>query len=1051
MRRKRFGFSFFLALIASLFVAPSALSLYLVNQALDSFDFDIAKGNERAVAVIASDMNTYYASVEGALRAASAKGGSQTVYVLPGISNDSNPIVIDENCTVSSGVTLSLPYAQSGDTFTTGFEGSETSELYLTGQSDFGDSTPSKVQTNQKTLVILGEGKKMTIEAGGSLVIGGQLGTTGGGQYAFGMTYGNYAELAMAAGSSIDCLGNIDLRGYIKPWDEGENDSCALTIGNEGGDPANISLPLVFYDFPGGTDGLAGSAGQTSVSSWNGSIVSGVFPFEMYDIPNVSVPLRAYYGSTIGCSYAFVMSNIAIGGSLNLLGNTNAIITLEEAGSYLDFDYAPAATYKAEDVLVGEDQGEVGTIRRGLTLNDPRILNGGGSWPSATDPSGNQLVEIADSGMARTSLAVSGRARTNEVSVVFEIRGISLEVSTEGGTLWLLFLSKDYLPLAFPFSYKWDLSVLNGASVSVQSRLKFLPGASLAIHEGGTLDIASGKELAGIDAAEAGMRVSPYYPTQDKGKNPVSGPSIVNDGAIVVREGARLGATVSSGRAGASVNFMGGATTDSTRVEAFEIGFKSGDGQYGDVFFDAESYLGTNAENASLRSFAGMGSAFESKAGGDGGFYYAVAPSFLTVEDTGMTGFEVLVDGALLDYEPGLAVELVTGSTVRVRYPKTNSSIGSISLNGSSLALQDDGTYLYAEFQASGSLSLSVNPIEWITIGSTNVSVSYGGDTGDHDPHSFSLVWAIYDATGAPQFSGTASVSSGATSVSLGDSFPEQVQPGWQLVLSISASDLGDDTVSVRSINGLSGSEYTFSRTDDTVQANVYYNVKAGECIVEGTLIDMADGSSKKVEDLEVGDMVMAFDHETGKEVASPILCVYSDPRMDYEVVYLTFSDGSRIGLVYEHGFFDRTLNEYVYFTPETAESYLGHEFYGLGERSLTLEKVEIRRETVAVYSPVTVMNLNLFHEGVLGITGGIEGLFNIFELDDDMAYDPVKKAEDIEKYGLFTYEEWEGLISEEAFSLLPIPYLKVSMGKGLLGWEDIYRMVDRFGGLLPQ
>ena len=1053
MRRKGFGLPLFLALLASLFIAPSALSLYLVNQALGRVDFDIAKGNERAVAVIGSDMSTYYASVEGALRAATDKGGSQTVYVLPGISNDSNPIVIDEDCTVSSGVILSLPYAQSGTTFTTGFEGSEASQLYTTGQSDFGDSSPSNVGTNQKTLVVLGEGKKMTVEAGGSLVIGGQLGTTGGGQYAFGMTYGNYAELAMASGSSIDCLGNIDVRGYIKPWDEADNDTCLVTFGNEDGVSANLSLPLVFYDFPGGSVGLAGSASQTSVRSWNGSIVSGVFPFEMYDLPNVSVPFRAYYGSTIDCSYAFVMSDIAIGGSLSLLGNTNAIITLEEAGSYLELDYAPAAIYQAEDALPsgGSGEAEASKVDRGLTLNDPKILNGKGSWPSGTNSSGGKVeIEIDERGMARTTLAVSGKARTNEVSVMFNIMGMSLEVSTEGGTLWVLLLSKDYLPLAFPFSYKWNLEVLGGATVSVQSCLKFLPGSNLTIREGGALDIASDKEVAGIDTVKAGKNVSSYYPTEDKGQNAISSPTIVNNGSIVVRESGRLGASISSERAGATINFMGGATSSNTQVEGFEIGFKSGDGQYGGYFFDAEAYIGTSAESAALRSFAGLGSAFETIEGGEGGFYYAVAPAFLTVEDNGMTGFDVLVDGTPLDYEPGLAVELLPGTTVRVRYPRTNSAIGSISLNGSSLALQDDGTYLYAEFQASGSLTLSVNPVEWIAISSTNVSISYGGQTGDHDPHPFTVVWGLYDATGNQRHSGTASVSSGATSVSLGDAFPEEVQPGWQLALTISADNLGEDTVSVSSINGLSGSEYTFSRTDDTVRVSVSYNM-AGGCIVEGTLVDMADGTTKKVEDLEIGDMVMAFDHEKGQEVASPILCVDVEEKADYLVSDLFFSDGTSIGIAFEHGFFDRTLNQYVYLTPENAEEFIGHEFYSLGGEELVLEGVETSLKEVALYSPVTAYTMNLFHEGLLGMPGGVEGFFNVFEYGEDMAYDPVKKAGDIAKYGLYTYEDVSGLISREAFDLLPIPYLKVAVGKGIIAWEDIVRMARMFADLLPQ
>lgn len=1063
MRRKRFGFPLFLALLASLFIAPSALSLYLVNQALDSFDFDIVKGNQRAVAVIASDMNTYYASVEGALKSATSKGGSQTVYVLPGISNDSNPIVIDENCTVSSGVTLSLPYAQSGTTFTTGFEGGSISELYTSGKSGFGDSTFDNKNTNQRTLVVLGEGKKMTIEAGGSLVIGGQLGTTGGGQYAFGMTYGNYAELAMAAGSSIDCLGNIDVRGYIKPWDEADNDTCLIRIGNEAGGAANLSMPLVFYDFPGGSVGLAGSAGQAQMGNWNGSIVSGVFPFEMYDLPNVTVPFQTYYGSTIDCSYAFVMSEIVIGGNLNLLGDSNSIITLEETGSFLKVDYTPAVTYTTKDALAN---GDAQPVSRGLTVNDPKILQQTNpAWPSGTK---TNTVSVADGGMARTKLQISGKGRTNELTVAFQITyqglEIALDVSTLGGTLsipglgWIIG-EKDYPALAFPFSYKWDIEILSGSTVSIQNRVKFLPGASLRIQEGGTLDIS--KEVAGvtIDMGD-GQKISDYYPKQDWSKDeqenvtrtPLDSPAIVNNGAIVVRQGGSLGATILTEREGATVNFDGGATSSNALVGTYEIGFKTAEGVYGPVNYSAEAYIGTSGDDATSRSFAGQGESFTSWAGGPSGFYFRPMMSTLAISTNGVTGIELLVDDFSTPYEDGVYLELRKGSKVRLRFDYSEVGEVRLNLDGSPLDLISDGNgYLYAEFSlGAGSHQVEIYKADSLIIPSANADV-----TASKQMHEFTISWTIKNLLDETKFSGFTEIKEGSETgtYSLFSNAAYEVYPGWTFTVSASSPGSGD-AASISSIDSsgggsASGSTYTFSSSDN--DATLTVNVDYFGCIVEGTLVDMADGTSKKVEDLEVGDMVMAFDHETGQEVASPILCVDVEEKAEYTVSDLLFSDGTSIGIAFEHGFFDRTLNQYVYLTPENAEEYIGHEFYALGGEGLVLEGVETSRKEVALYSPVTAYTMNLFHEGLLGMPGGVEGFFNVFEYGEDMAYDPVKKAEDIAKYGLYTYEDVSGLISREAFDLLPIPYLKVAVGKGIIAWEDIVRMARMFADLLPQ
>ena len=113
MKGLRLGIPLFLAILASLFLAPSALSLFFANQALGSVDFDIAKGDERAVAIIGSEPEVRYSSVEGALRAATAKGGSQTVYVLPGISNDNSPILIEEDCQIGQDIASALGCSKS--------------------------------------------------------------------------------------------------------------------------------------------------------------------------------------------------------------------------------------------------------------------------------------------------------------------------------------------------------------------------------------------------------------------------------------------------------------------------------------------------------------------------------------------------------------------------------------------------------------------------------------------------------------------------------------------------------------------------------------------------------------------------------------------------------------------------------------------------------------------------------------------------------------------------------------------------------------------------
>ena len=75
-------------------------------------------------------------------------------------------------------------------------------------------------------------------------------------------------------------------------------------------------------------------------------------------------------------------------------------------------------------------------------------------------------------------------------------------------------------------------------------------------------------------------------------------------------------------------------------------------------------------------------------------------------------------------------------------------------------------------------------------------------------------------------------------------------------------------------------------------------------------------------------------------------------------------------------------------------------------------------------------------------------GLFNIFEVDPDtMTYDYEAIANDIEKYGLFTYEELNAIapLSEEMFEECGGAYLKISIGKGNMTLDELIYMINRY------
>ena len=221
-------------------------------------------------------------------------------------------------------------------------------------------------------------------------------------------------------------------------------------------------------------------------------------------------------------------------------------------------------------------------------------------------------------------------------------------------------------------------------------------------------------------------------------------------------------------------------------------------------------------------------------------------------------------------------------------------------------------------------------------------------------------------------------------------------------------------------------------------------------CVAEGTLITLADGSKKAVEDLTGDEMLLVWNLHTGSFDYAPMLFIDKDPETLYRVINLTFSDGTIVKVISEHGFWDVDMNRYVYLDENAAE-FIGHRFMkqnGSGMTEVTLTNVEIRTETTRAYSPVTYGHLCYYVNGMLSMPGGITGLFNIFETCGDLPrYDADAMAADIDAYGLFTYEECRQTypVPEEVFEAFNGRYLKVAIGKGLITQERIGELIERY------
>ena len=220
-------------------------------------------------------------------------------------------------------------------------------------------------------------------------------------------------------------------------------------------------------------------------------------------------------------------------------------------------------------------------------------------------------------------------------------------------------------------------------------------------------------------------------------------------------------------------------------------------------------------------------------------------------------------------------------------------------------------------------------------------------------------------------------------------------------------------------------------------------------CVTSDTLVTLADGTQKRVDELTYDDELLVWDFYEGKVSTAPISIIYAHEEQIYSVLHLNFSDGSTVKVISSHGFFDTSANNFVYISENNVTDFIGHSFVkvnGDTYNEVTLESFEVVEELTTAYWVQTAVHNNAITEGLLSITTpDYDGWFDYFNINDDMKYDEAHMQAEIEKYGLFTYEDLAQYGTYEQFVALNGQYMKILIGRGVVTMEEIIELLSNY------
>ena len=227
-------------------------------------------------------------------------------------------------------------------------------------------------------------------------------------------------------------------------------------------------------------------------------------------------------------------------------------------------------------------------------------------------------------------------------------------------------------------------------------------------------------------------------------------------------------------------------------------------------------------------------------------------------------------------------------------------------------------------------------------------------------------------------------------------------------------------------------------------------------CLVPGSLIRLADGTDKAVEDITEEDELLVWDSLRGKTDSAKVLFNEHGEKASKEVVTLGFSDGTSVEFLDDHGFFDVTLGKYVYMHNEAdSKIYIGHKFLKINEDGKTHKVVKLLQVLAEIketefHSPCTIRHLCFYVNGILTIPGNTHPFVNTFKVNKKTyAYDPNDMIKCLRKYGYFTANDFAEYLPAEMFYAFQGEFLKVKIEKGETSMEEILALINRYAPYL--
>ena len=225
-------------------------------------------------------------------------------------------------------------------------------------------------------------------------------------------------------------------------------------------------------------------------------------------------------------------------------------------------------------------------------------------------------------------------------------------------------------------------------------------------------------------------------------------------------------------------------------------------------------------------------------------------------------------------------------------------------------------------------------------------------------------------------------------------------------------------------------------------------------CVTGDTMLMLEDGSEKRADELDGSERLLTWDFDKGIAVGRKMFFMHKGTFDEpINVLNVKFSDGTTVGVLAEHLFFDMTLGKFIAINDAAMEqnrSYIGHAFAKVSPtgkvNTVTLTDIAIGEKTYEYYAPIAEEHWSHMVNGMFSGCAYTLGMVNRFDfVKGELRYDAQKKAADLANYAILPYEVVAEYMSYELYKKNRFDEMSVAIAKGLLTEAELVGLIDQF------